>query len=389
MVSLGIEVLLQKKHPLLAGKRIGLLCNQASTDRAYVHTRDLLHGAYPGQLSCILSPQHGFFAEKQDNMIESGHAVDSVTGVPVYSLYGETRKPTAEMLADLDVIVVDIVDVGTRVYTFMYTLAYVLEAAREYGKMVVVLDRPNPIGGADIEGNILEDDVSSFVGMYPIPMRHGLTFGELGAFFNQEFGIGADYHVVAMEGWQRSMHFPDTGVPWVFPSPNMPDYMASLTYPGQVIWEGCNISEGRGTCFPFTLFGAPWVNQNEVLKFVEKTPLPGCVLRPLQFEPTFNKHMGKVCRGFQLHVTDVKAFNPYRTALTFLQAFINLYPEFSYKEPPYEYEFEKLPMDLILGSKGLRKRLETTEPMLDIEQSWQEDLAAFDDRRKPYFLYND
>ena len=389
MVSLGIEVLLKQKQSLLTGKRIGLLCNQASTDRSFAHTRDLLHGAYPGQLSCIFSPQHGFFAEKQDNMIESGHAVDAATGVPVYSLYGDTRKPTAEMLADLDVIVVDIVDVGTRVYTFMYTLAYILEAAREHDKMVVVLDRPNPIGGVEIEGNILETDVTSFVGLYPLPMRHGLTFGELGALFNKEFGLGADYHVIAMEGWKRSMHFPDTGVPWVFPSPNMPDYMASLTYPGQVIWEGCNISEGRGTCFPFTLFGAPWVRHDEVLEFVEKTPLPGCVLRPLQFEPTFNKHMGRVCHGFQIHVTDVKAFKPYRTALAFLQAFSNLYPEFSYKEPPYEYEFTKLPMDLILGSKGLRKRMQTTENLVDIEKSWQDGLAAFDDRRKPYFLYTD
>jgi uncharacterized protein YbbC (DUF1343 family) len=387
MISLGIEQLIKNKLPLLDGKKIGLLCNQASTDRNLRHSRDLLMDAFPGQLSCIFSPQHGFFAEKQDNMIESDHIRDRVSGVPVFSLYGETRRPTKEMLDHVDVIVVDIVDVGTRVYTFMYTLAYMLEAAAEYGKTVVVLDRPNPIGGLDIEGNILEPDVTSFVGLYPLPMRHGLTFGELGLLFNREYGIGAEYHVVQMEGWQRSMHFPDTGLPWVFPSPNMPDYTASLTYPGQVIWEGCNISEGRGTCFPFTLFGAPWLDTEEVLDCIGKTPLPGCLFRPLQFEPTFNKYKDQVCHGFQLHVTDVKQFKPYRTALAFLQAFNSLYTEFDYKQPPYEYEFEKLPMDLILGSKSVRKRLETSEPLVEIEQSWQQGLADFDALRKQYFLY--
>ena len=387
MISLGITELVKNKPSFLAGKRIGLLCNQASTDQFFNHTRDLIHVAFPGQLTCIFSPQHGFFAEKQDNMIESGHARDGVVGVPVFSLYGETRKPTREMMDQLDVLVVDIVDVGTRVYTFMYTLAYILEAAADSGKSVLVLDRPNPIGGVEIEGNILESDVKSFVGLYPLPMRHGLTFAELGLLFNKEFGIGADYHVIPMQGWKRDMHFPDTGLPWVFPSPNMPDYMASLTYPGQVIWEGSNLSEGRGTCFPFSVFGAPWFCLEEVLTFVSRTPLPGCIFREIQFEPTFNKFDGQVCRGFQIHVTDVRTFKPYRTALAFLQAVIQLCPEFSYKQPPYEYEFEKLPMDLILGSKLSRKRIETTEAILDIEQSWQGALREFAGIRESYFLY--
>jgi uncharacterized protein YbbC (DUF1343 family) len=387
MISLGIEELLRNRPSFLEGKRIGLLCNQASTDSSFNHSRDLINTAYPGQLTCIFSPQHGFFAEKQDNMVESDHAFDAVTGVPVFSLYGETRKPAEEMLDQLDVVLVDIVDVGTRVYTFMYTLAYILEAAAEYGKAVVVLDRPNPLGGVDIEGNILESDVQSFVGLYPLPMRHGLTFAELGLLFNREFGIGAEYHVIPMQGWQRSMHFPETGLPWVFPSPNMPDYTASLAYPGQVIWEGTNISEGRGTCFPFTLFGAPWIKPEDVLSFAVQTPLPGCLFRPLQFEPTFNKFKGEVCHGFQLHITDARMFKPYRTALVFLQAVIRLYSEFAYKEPPYEYEFEKLPMDLILGSKTIRKRLEAGESISDLEQSWQDALDDFAGMRESYFLY--
>ena len=388
MVSLGIEELLASPLPLLKDKRLGLLCNQASTDRSFRHSRDLIMEAFPGQLSCIFSPQHGFFAEKQDNMVESDHGHDQVSGVPVFSLYGETRKPTLEMMEHVDVVLVDIVDVGTRVYTFMYTLAYMLEAAVASGKTVVVLDRPNPIGGEDIEGNILEEEYRSFVGLYPIPMRHGLTFGELALLFNDHFDIAAELHIVKMRGWQRHMHFPDCGLPWLFPSPNMPSYEASLVYPGQVIWEGTNISEGRGTSLPFELFGAPFIKHDEVLQKLAKVDLPGVFLRPLQFETTFHKWQGQVCNGFQMHVTDPISFKPYRTSLSLLQAIRSLYMElFDYKEPPYEYEYDILPMDLILGSQQVRLDLEKGVHILELEQGWQEDLQAFDDLRQNYFLY--
>lgn len=388
MVSLGIEQLLAAPPSFLEDKRLGLLCNQASTDSSFRHSRDLIMAAFPGQLSCIFSPQHGFFAEKQDNMVESNHGRDQVSGLPVFSLYGETRKPTPEMMDHVDVILVDIVDVGTRVYTFMYTLAYMLEAAAAAGKRVVVLDRPNPIGGEAVEGNILEDAYRSFVGLYPLPMRHGLTFGELALLFNDHFKIGAELQIVKMKGWQRSMHFPDCQLPWIFPSPNMPSYATALVYPGQVIWEGTNISEGRGTSLPFELFGAPFLNHKEIFDYIGKTPLPGAFLRPLQFEPTFHKWQGQVCNGFQLHVTDPVLCKPYRTALSLLQAIKVLYPElFDYKQPPYEYEYDILPMDLILGSRQVRLALEEGVDLLELEESWQDDLQQFDQMRRAYFLY--
>ena len=388
MVTLGIDVLLAGSLPWDAGQRVGLLCNQASVNGKLVHSRVLLKQLLGAELSCLFSPQHGFYAEKQDNMIESDHSVDELTGVPVFSLYGETRRPTGEMFEHLDVLLVDIVDVGTRVYTFLYTLAYAMEAAARYGKKVVVLDRPNPIGGEAIEGNILNLEYSSFVGRYPLPMRHGLTFGELAQYINQEYGIGAELVVVPMKGWKRSMYHRDTGLPWVFPSPNMPTPETAVVYPGQVLWEGTSVSEGRGTTLPFELVGAPyWVHQPILTKLGE-TELPGCYFRPIVFEPTSGKQAGQRCTGFQLHVTDPQRFRPYRTSLALLQAVYLLFPEaFAYKQPPYEYEYEKLPMDLILGDRQIRARLEQGTAVQQLEYDWSAELDRFDQRRQPYFIY--
>lgn len=390
MISLGIEqvsVSSQAEH--LKGKKIGLLCNQASTDRKFRHSRELVNKAFPGLLTCILSPQHGFFSEKQDNMVESGHAVDKLTGVPIFSLYGETRRPHPSMYDHLDVLLVDLFDVGTRVYTFIYTLAYCLEAAASMHKKVILLDRPNPLGGITTEGNLLQDDCRSFVGLYPIPMRHGLTIAEMALLMNSEFGINADLSVIPMQGWKRDMLFHETGLPWVFPSPNMPTPETAMVFPGQVIWEGTNISEGRGTTLPFELFGAPFLNHEAILDIMQKVPLPGCVLRPLVFEPTFHKWSGEACNGFQIHVTDPTLFKPYRTSLALLQAIMSLYPEeFQYKQPPYEYEYKKLPLDLILGDISVRKALEEGVAVPELEKSWRPDLEAFETLRRKYFLYD-
>ena len=390
MISLGIEQLLSSPPQWLSGCRLGLLCNQASTDSNLHHSRDLINKTFPGQLTCLFSPQHGFFSEKQDNMIESGHSLDSATGLPLYSLYSEQRRPNKEMFDLLDVLIIDLFDVGTRVYTFLYTMAYCLEAAAEFDKKVLVLDRPNPVGGKLVEGNIIQQDCYSFVGLYPIPMRHGLTFGELALLINNHFGIGADLEVISMQGWQREMLYTDTELPWVFPSPNMPSPVTSLVYPGQVIWEGTNISEGRGTCLPFELLGAPFYNCDEILNQMEgNIDLPGCFLRPLMFEPTSNKWAGQICSGFQIHVTDPVVFRPYRTSLALLQASVLLYPDlFQYKEPPYEYEYERLPMDMILGDKEVRIAIEQGVSILDLENSWGEDLEDFDKLRQEVFLYN-
>lgn len=390
MLFLGIEQLCQNRPDFLQGKKLGLLANQSSTDRFFVHSRDRILAAFPGQLTCLFSPQHGFFSEKQDNMIESSHGCDAATGLPVYSLYGETRKPYAEMFAGIDVLLVDLVDVGTRVYTFIWTVVHCLETAAETGVQVVILDRPNPIGGHLVEGNLLKDDCASFVGRCAIPMRHGMTLGELTLYCNEAMHIDAQVEVVPVQGWQRSTMFPVTGLPWVFPSPNMPNFHSALVYPGQVIWEGTNISEGRGTTLPFELFGAPFLEHQAVLDKIQTTPLPGSVLRPLYFEPTSGKWAGQQCCGFHLHVTDQDQFLPYRTSLALLQALWQLYPqEFSYKAPPYEYEFERLPMDLILGDSAIRNGLEQGIAVLDLEESWQAELDGFLEKRRAVLLYGE
>ncbi|MFN2353406.1 MAG: exo-beta-N-acetylmuramidase NamZ domain-containing protein [Desulfopila sp.] len=389
MVTTGLECFLASGEYGTAGKRFGLVTNQASVDRSLVHDRFLLKEKFGAALTALFSPQHGFYCEKQDNMIESDHSVDGPTGLPVYSLYGELRKPSREMFANIDILVIDLQDVGTRVYTFLSTMAYCLEAAHQYGRRVVVLDRPNPVGGVKVEGNVLADQCRSFVGLYPLAMRHGMTFGELALCINEEYAIGAELDVVAMKGWKRGMQFRDTGLPWVFPSPNMPTPETALVYPGQVIWEGTNISEGRGTTLPFELFGSPFVDHDEVLAALSNTDLPGCLLRPLLFQPTSGKWANQVCRGFQLHVIDEESFLPYRTSLALLQAMMNLYPEhFQYKQPPYEYEYSRLPMDCILGSQEVRQQLEEGTSVMEMEQNWQRQLDEFKRIRHKYLLYD-
>ncbi|MDL2286600.1 DUF1343 domain-containing protein [Desulfococcaceae bacterium OttesenSCG-928-F15] len=388
MIRTGLEKLLTNPPAYLSGKRLGLLANPASIDSVFRHAKDLVAKAFPGQLKALFSPQHGFFAEKQDNMIESDHMRDPVLGIPIFSLYGETRKPTPEMLSHIDVLLVDIQDVGTRVYTFIYTVSYCMEAAKEAGVKVVILDRPNPASGAIIEGNLLEEEYASFVGRYPIPMRHGLTIGEFCLYINERHAIGADLEIIPMDGWKREMFFGDTGLPWVLPSPNMPTPDTALVYPGQVIWEGTNVSEGRGTTRPFEFFGAPWLEPEKILGRMPEKALAGSILRPMAFEPTSGKHAGIPCKGFQIHVTDPKIYPSYFQSLSFLSAIIQEHPEhFAFKNPPYEYEFEKLPMDLILGSRNLRELIEAGEDMGKLRENWKDQEEAYKEEIRPFLLY--
>jgi uncharacterized protein YbbC (DUF1343 family) len=387
-VNPGLEGLLTQGPAVIQGRRLGLLCNPASVDHRLRHARDLIAARFPGRLKAIYSPQHGFFAEKQDNMIESDHLTDPILGIPIFSLYGATRIPTADMLAPIDVLIIDLQDAGTRVYTFIYTLSYCLEAAKREGKTVVVLDRPNPIGGLQVEGNCLEPALASFVGRYPIPMRHGLTIGELARLFNTHFGIGANLEVIPMNGWQRWMYFDDTGLPWVAPSPNLPTPVSAMVYPGQVLWEGTQVSEGRGTTQPFEMFGAPFIDPQRVMAAVDPSALQGIILRPCAFEPAFNKWQGRLCRGFQLHVTNPQRYCPYRTSLCLLQAVIAAHgDDFQWKPPPYEYEFEKWPIDLILGNAAIRQGLENMVAISKLERAWQPGLEAFADWRQRVLLY--
>jgi uncharacterized protein YbbC (DUF1343 family) len=274
------------------------------------------------------------------------------------------------------------------VYTFIYTLSHCLEAARDYNVKVIILDRPNPINGIAVEGGCLAADCTSFVGRYPIPMRHGLTIGEIGMVFNDYFKIGCELEVVPMQGWKRRMLYGDTGLPWVAPSPNLPTPMSTLVYPGQVIWEGTNVSEGRGTTQPFELAGAPFMDTSVILTTLKKVKLPGVIFRPTVFEPTANKWQQAACHGFQIHVTDAQHYRPYATSLHLLQAvIINHRDQFEWKAPPYEYEYERLPIDLIIGDRTIRQRIEKLDPLDEIEASWQDDLNEFIKVSKEFHLY--
>jgi uncharacterized protein YbbC (DUF1343 family) len=388
IVQTGLERFLESPPAWVANARLGLLCNAASVDRKLNHARRLIQHHFPDKLSALYSPQHGFFAEKQDNMIESADIFDSDSNIPIFSLYGKTRIPTEKMFRLIDTLLVDLQDVGTRVYTFIYTLSYCLEAAKAFNKKVVVLDRPNPINGLVMEGNCLEPDWCSFVGRYPLPMRHAMTIGELARLFNKRFDIGCDLEVIAMKGWRRSMFFQQTGLPWVPPSPNLPRPVSATVYPGQVVWEGTNVSEGRGTTLPFELFGAPFIIPERILSTVGAESIPGIILRQVVFEPTANKWQSQPCRGFQIHVTEPGIFRPYETGLRLLQAVILHHKkEFRWKQPPYEYETERLPIDLIIGDRKIRERLENLESIDQIVESWQTKLNKFADISRAFYLY--
>jgi len=321
-------------------------------------------------------------------MIESADSRDPDTGVPVVSLYSRTREPSLEALKKIDVLVIDLQDVGTRIFTYTTTIGLCLEAAARAGIKVVVLDRPNPINGTKIEGNVLEPAFRSFVGRYPVPMRHGLTTGEFARFVCAVTNVDCDLDVVSMRGWRRGRRFDNLGLHWVYPSPNMPTLETALLYPGMVLLEGTNISEGRGTTMPFQLFGAPFLNQKKFLEEMKKPGLDGVTFRPVTYEPAFDKYMGQPCSGFQIHITDKEGFKPYRMGLTLLQALGLTHPErFRWLDPPYEYEREKLPIDILIGSGTVRRRVEQGQNLDEIESDWEQQLQKYRERREPGLLY--
>ena len=384
-VVLGSDVLFDRQ--LLAGRVIGLVCNPASIDRQFRHVVDRAEAAGV-RVGAIFGPQHGIYSDLQENMIESAHASDGRRGVPIYSLYSETREPTAEMLAGLDALVVDLQDVGTRIYTYIYTMANCLVAGARHGLPVIVCDRPNPIGGEHVEGPMLARGFESFVGQFPIPMRHGLTIGELARLFNDQFGLGAKLEVVKMQQWSRADYWEATGLPWVLPSPNIPTVDAAVVYPGTVLLEGTNISEGRGTTKPFELAGAPWANPTHIASELNALGFPGVRFRPAVFEPAFHKHANLSCGGCQIHVTDRAVFRPVETGVAVIGAFRRAGPEaFAWRPPPYEYEYVKPPIDILYGSTGLREGLERGESAAALAESWTKDVAGFAETRERYFLY--
>lgn len=387
-VTTGLEVCLAEPPSILKGTRFGLLLNQASVDRHFHYAHDLLHHRFPGQLAALFTPQHGLWCAEQDNMIETGHSVEPRLGIPIHSLYSETRVPRAEMLSDLELLVVDLQDVGTRVYTYVWTLTHCLQACATAGIPVLVLDRPNPLGGETAEGPLLDPAFASFVGRAPIPMRHGLTIAELALYLNELMEIGADVHTVPMTGWQRSMVWPDSGRAWVPPSPNLPRCEGAQVYPGQVLLEGTELSEGRGTTTPFEMFGAPWLDPNTLLNALDTAHLPGLALRPVRFRPTFQKHAGQSCGGLHLHVTDPEAYRPYATTVTLLSVIHRLWPEQTlWRPPPYEYEVEKMPIDILSGSSVLREAIDAGNDGENLATSTHLEPTAWWQDVAPHLLY--
>jgi len=372
----------------LRGQRVGIVANPASIDQQFVHVVDRLAAASGVTLGAIFGPQHGFNADLQENMIESPHAESRAHRVKVYSLYSETREPTLEMLEGLDVLVVDLQDVGTRIYTFIYTMAYCLTGAARAGIPVIVCDRPNPIGGVAVEGPMLERGFESFVGLYPIPMRHGLTIGELARLFNDVFGLGADLTVEPMQGWSREAYWDATDVPWVLPSPNMPTLDTAVVYPGQVLFEGTMLSEARGTTRPFELCGAPWLDAGALTAKLNAYRLPGVAFRPVTFEPTFHKHAKTPCHGVQLHVTDRRTFESVLTTTAVLHEMRQMDPaQFAWRPPPYEYEHKLLPIDILAGTATYREDIERGTDPRRMAESWKPAVAEFERLRQQYRLY--
>ncbi len=410
-VRTGIEVLARARPRWLRNRRVGLLMHPASVTSELVSSRRIvLDLCGRKHLRALFGPQHGIAGEKQDNMIESGHGADADLRIPVHSLYSETRSPTPEMLQDIDVLLVDLQDVGTRVYTFEWTTALALEACAKAGKEVVVLDRPNPLGGGTVEGNLIRPGYTSFVGLYPVPMRHALTLGELAALVNARLADAArgrqtrpalrkdgagyrcpglcDLTIVPMDGWRRRMRFPDTGLTWVLPSPNMPTFDTAVVYPGQVLLEGTNVSEGRGTTRPFEIFGAPWLDTGAVRRRFEARRLPGLVLRDHPFEPTFHKWAKEVCQGFQIHVTDPETFRPYLSTLALLQDIVAAHRDrFEWKKPPYEYVTDRMPIDVLTGDPAVRETIESGADLRGLERAWRREIVAFEKESRGFHLY--
>lgn len=385
---LGLEKLLNERLDLLRGARVGLICNQASVDHEWRHAADLFRDQRDFRLTALFGPQHGIRGEVQDNMVETPHTFDPETRVPVYSLYSETREPTEQMLEDVDVLVFDMQDVGCRIYTFIYTLANCMRAAKRYGKRIVVCDRPNPIGGEAVAGTVLEPDYASFVGQFPIATRHGMTVCELARMFNEHWNIGCDLELVLMEGWGRELWLDEAGAPWVMPSPNMPTLETATVFPGTVHLEGTQLSEGRGTTRPFEIIGAPYIKAAEYTRQLEKIGFPGLHFRAANFQPTFQKHAGRTCGGAQLHVIERKRFEPVIAGIATVKVAYDLYKEqFRWKEPPYEYVYDKNPFDVIAGTPRVREAIERGDSLEDIEESWRADLDQFLNDRAKYLLY--
>jgi len=384
----GLDVLLGRLRTLLGGQSVGLLCHPASVTADLTPAAEALMRVKGMKLRRLFAPEHGITGAAQD-LVLVGHEKDSLTGLPVMSLYGRRLDPDPRALHGLDALVVDLQDVGARYYTYNWTMALAMKAAARVHLPVIVLDRPNPLGGERLEGNWPEAGWSSFVGLYPLPIRHGMTMGELAGYLNNKHELGCDLTVVPMLGWRRGMAWEDTGLPWVAPSPNMPTPDTARVYPGGCLVEGTNLSEGRGTTRPFEWIGAPYLDGPRLARALERRGLPGVRFRPVGFEPAFHKWKSQRCGGVQVHVTDAARFKPFATYLALIAEARRQAPRhFRWRRPPYEFERVRLPMDLLCGGPAIRRALERGVPLARLETSWRPDLVRFARERRPYLLYS-
>jgi uncharacterized protein YbbC (DUF1343 family) len=383
-VKSGLEVLLEQKLGIVRGRRVGLVTNHSAVTRELSHIVDVLPAAGV-KLTALYAPEHGIRGD-----LGNGQAVPSFrdprTGIEVYSLYGQARKPTPEMLSPVDMVIFDVQDIGCRFYTYIYTMSYVLQACAEQRKPLIVLDRPNPINGIKVEGNTPEKQFRSFVGLHPIPMRHGMTTGELAIYFDKKYALGADLQVITCQGWKRAMWFDETGLPWVMPSPGMPTLDTALLYSGTCLLEGTNISEGRGTTKPFEIIGAPWVDGYSLADRLNSVGLPGVHFRPMFFTPIASKHAQQECGGVQAHVIDRNLFQPVVAGLYMVKAFHDLFPrEFQFRPPDAS---GRSFFDLLAGTDKARLAIQAGAPVAEIIDLWYADLNSFMPMRQKCFLYS-
>ncbi len=384
----GLDVLLGRLRTLLGGQSVGLLCHPASVTADLTPAAEALMRVKDVNLRRLFAPEHGITGAAQD-LVLVGHEKDPLTGLPVMSLYGPRLDPDPRVLEGLDALIVDLQDVGARYYTYNWTMALAMKAAARANLPVIVLDRPNPLGGERLEGNWPEAGWSSFVGLYPLPIRHGMTMGELAGYLNDRHELGCDLTVVPMLGWRRGMAWEDTGLPWVAPSPNMPTPDTARVYPGGCLVEGTNLSEGRGTTRPFEWIGAPYLDGPRLARALERRGLPGVRFRPVGFEPAFHKWKSQRCGGVQIHVTDAARFKPFAAYLALIAEARRQAPRhFRWRRPPYEFERVRLPMDLLCGGPGIRRAIERGVSLARLETSWRPDLARFARARRPYLLYS-
>ncbi|HUI93905.1 MAG TPA: DUF1343 domain-containing protein [Chitinivibrionales bacterium] len=377
MTRSGLDIVAAKFPKELAGKKIGLLCHAASITSKYRHAVDVFLKS-PCKLAALFGPQHGMFGQTQDNMVEWQGYTHPVLKIPVYSLYGETRKPGRESLSALDAFVVDLQDVGARPYTYVWTVKLCMEACSQAGIPLWILDRPNPIAALPFDGPMLSDKFHSFVGGAPIPLCHRMTMGEMALLLKNFYFPTVNLQVVWMKGWQRNSLWPETGLPWVLPSPNIPTFDTAVVYPGTVLLEATNLSEGRGTTRPFEIIGAPYLDADKLVKEIAPYDLKGCVFRKHDFMPTFQKWQGKYCYGLQVHVTDPRKYEPVLTTAALLQAVIKHSDgQFSFKQPPYEYDTVNMPFDILSGDTTLRNAFMRGADLRKEKESWKQSYKAF------------